>query len=227
MFKDHFIAVLCGTDVSFPAKLWYYVLVQAEHQLNMLRKSRVDKSKSSYEVMYGQHDYNATPWAPLGSIIEVHVMPQNRKKWSEHTLTGWCLGNAKNHYRCHEVWVKDTKRTRISQTVFLKTNFITKPEFTTTDALLRSTEDLVQLIRGNAPVKGDARKAVDLLLDIFKRKIRNSDTEIDVQRQQILKAATNLANAETVEMDAVTNSDFDGKKTLSQPSPVTESNQSM
>ena len=88
VFKDHFIAVLCGTDVSFPAKLWCYLLVQAEHQLNMLRKSRVDKSKSSYEVLYGQHDYNANPWAPLGAAIEVHVVPQNRKTWSEHTLTG-------------------------------------------------------------------------------------------------------------------------------------------
>ena len=134
---------------------------------------------------------------------------EQKKTWSEHTLTGWHLGNARFHYRCHEVWVKDTKRTRISQTVFFKTNFITKPEFTTTDALLRSTEDLVQLIRGDAHVKGGARKAIDMLLDIFKKKRTNSDTEIDVQRQQILKAATNLASSETKEMDAVRKSNFE------------------
>ena len=138
-------------------------------------------------------------------------MPQNRKIWSEHTLTGWYLGNARFHYRCHEVWVKDTKRTRISQTVFFKTNFITKPEFTTTDALLRSTEDLVQVLRGDTPVKGDARKAIDMLLDIFKKKRTNSHMEIDVQRQQILKAATNLASSEVEELDAVTKSDTENE----------------
>ena len=36
MFKDHFIAGLCGTDVNFPIQLWYSILRQAEHQLNLL-----------------------------------------------------------------------------------------------------------------------------------------------------------------------------------------------
>ena len=37
-FKHHFVAVLCGTDVTFPMQLWCRILRQAEHQLNMLRK---------------------------------------------------------------------------------------------------------------------------------------------------------------------------------------------
>ena len=96
--------------------------------------------------------------------------------------------------------------------MFLETNFITKPEFTTTDTLVLSTEDLVQLIHGDAHVKGDARTAVDFLLDIVKKKIRNSHTDIDVQRQQILKAAMNLAVTENEEMDAITNSNKENMK---------------
>ena len=43
VFKDHFVSVLCGTAVDFPMHLWCRLLRQAEHQLNMLRKSRVEQ----------------------------------------------------------------------------------------------------------------------------------------------------------------------------------------
>ncbi len=35
-FKDHFVAILCGADKSFPLHLWDHLLPQAEHTLNML-----------------------------------------------------------------------------------------------------------------------------------------------------------------------------------------------
>ena len=79
VFKDHFVSVLCGTDDKFPLKLWCRILRQAEHQLNMLRISRVDPSKSSFEIMNGSHDYNANPFAPLGCKVEIHVVPNKRK----------------------------------------------------------------------------------------------------------------------------------------------------
>ena len=53
VFKDHFVLVLCGAAVNFPMGLWCRILRQAEHQLNLLRKSRVDAMKSSFEVLYG------------------------------------------------------------------------------------------------------------------------------------------------------------------------------
>ena len=63
--KDHFISVLCGTDVTFPMQLWCHILRQAEHQLNLLHKSRVDPSISAFEALHGKHDYNANPLYPL------------------------------------------------------------------------------------------------------------------------------------------------------------------
>ena len=106
VFKDHFISVLCGTDVSFPMQLWCQILRQAEHQLNLLRKSRVDPSKSAFEILYGKHDYNAHLFAPLGSAVELHVTPNKQKTWEEHTTSGFYLGIAWEHYRCHVVCVK-------------------------------------------------------------------------------------------------------------------------
>ena len=74
-FKDHFVAVLCGTDDNFPLQLWCQILRQAEHQLNMLRKSLTDPTMSAFKHMYGCHRYDAHPWAVLGCEVEVHVMP--------------------------------------------------------------------------------------------------------------------------------------------------------
>jgi len=92
VFKDHFIAVLCGTDNKFPIKLWCQILRQAEHQLNLLRKSRVDPSKPSFEVMNGKHDYNVNPFAPLGCAVEIHVVPSKKKNMGspyENRLLPW------------------------------------------------------------------------------------------------------------------------------------------
>ena len=123
VFKDHFISVLCGTDISFPMRLWCRLLRQAEDQLNMLRTSRVDGTKSAFEILHGaKHDYNANPFAPLGSPVELHVMPDKRKTWAEHTKSGFYLGTSWNHYRCHEIWVSDTKSARVGQTVFSNTH---------------------------------------------------------------------------------------------------------
>jgi len=58
-FKHHFIAILCGTDETFPMHLWCRLLEQAEHTLNMLRPSRITPKVSAYAYLYGMHSYNA------------------------------------------------------------------------------------------------------------------------------------------------------------------------
>ena len=69
VFKDHFVSVLCGTDKNFPLQLWCQILRHAEHQLNLLQKSRVTPSVSAFAHMYGQHDYDAQPFAILSSTV--------------------------------------------------------------------------------------------------------------------------------------------------------------
>ena len=145
IFKDHFIAVLCGTDENFPMQLWDQVLPHAECQLSLLRKSRVDDSKSAYEVLYGKHDYNAKPWAPLGCAVEMHINPKNRKSWEPHTKAGYYIGNSGDHYRCHSVWIRDTRNVRVGQTVFFRHKYLTQPAVTETDAILRATDDSLRL----------------------------------------------------------------------------------
>ena len=117
-FKHHFVSVFCGADDDFLLQLWCQLLRQAEHQLNLLGKSATNPLSSAFAEMHGEHNYDAHPWAVLGSKVELHVMPDKRKTWDTYTKTGYCLGVSWEHYRCHEVWVQDTKSVRVSQTVF-------------------------------------------------------------------------------------------------------------
>jgi hypothetical protein len=65
-FKAAFIAALVTTDSDFPLQLWDRLTPQVEATLNMLRQSRVDPSKSAYEILNGPYDWNRYPLAPLG-----------------------------------------------------------------------------------------------------------------------------------------------------------------
>ena len=81
---------------------------QAVHQLNMLRKSRVDPTRSSYQMLHGDHDYNTNPFAPLGTEVEIHEMPNKSPTWGAHTKRGFYVGNLWEHYKCHEVYILET-----------------------------------------------------------------------------------------------------------------------
>jgi len=102
-FKDHFVAVLCGTDESFPLQLWCQILRHAENQLNILRKSRLNPTVSAFEQMYGPHNYDVHPFAILGSAVELHEMPKNRKTWETHTKTEYYLGASWDHFWSHRI----------------------------------------------------------------------------------------------------------------------------
>ena len=107
------------------------------------------------------------PFAPLGDAIELHVMPSKRKTWEEHTKSGCYLGTSWDHCRCHLVWVKDTRITRVGQTVFFRHKYITRPVITQSDAIWRATDNLINALRGKQVVKGGTRSAIDLLVDVL------------------------------------------------------------
>ena len=141
-FKNHFVSILCGTDENFPMRLWDKLLPQAEMTLNMLRQSRLVPKVSAYAHMWGVHDYNKHPLAPMGCEVEMQVMPSVRETWAAHSVSGYYVGVSKEHYRCHKIWVKDTKSVRVGNTVFFKHKYLTMPTLTNADALVNAANDL-------------------------------------------------------------------------------------
>jgi hypothetical protein len=55
-YKDAFIAALSTTDKDFPLQLWDKLTPQVITCLNLLRASRIDPTKSVYEVLHGPYD---------------------------------------------------------------------------------------------------------------------------------------------------------------------------
>eukprot|EP00804_Cyclotella_cryptica_P029060 CCRYP_005247-RA/>CCRYP_005247-RA protein AED:0.20 eAED:0.15 QI:0/0/0/1/0/0/4/0/830 len=119
-WKDHFIAVISGTDAKFPLHLWCQLLPQMERQLCLLRQSNAYPHISSHTHLYGHHDYNTHPFVPLGMEALVHDKPHRRKSFAQHCTKGYVIGTSHEHYRCWKVWTPTSRTTRISATVFFK-----------------------------------------------------------------------------------------------------------
>jgi hypothetical protein len=188
-FKNHFVSILCGADKDFPLYLWSDILRQAEHTLNLLRPSRRIPAVSAYAYMYGQHNYDQNPFAPLGCKVEAHMMPSTRDTWAEHTASGYYIGSSPEHYRCHVVYITATRSLRVCQTVFFKHKYLTQPSFTTNDALLLAADRLTTAIEGVLPTTTSTQAGVQQLLDIFKSQANGAKNEITAQRVQMADAA--------------------------------------
>ena len=196
-FKNHFVSILCGADKDFPLYLWSDILRQAEHTLNLLRPSRQLPSISVYAYMYGQHNYDRHPFAPLRCKVEAHMMPSTRDTWAEHTASGYYIGNLREHYRCHKVYITATKSTRICQTVFFRHKYLTQPSFTTNDALLLAADRLTTAIARAVPTTTTTQAGIQQLLDIFKKQANDAKDEIDAQRVKMKEAEAQMVLAES------------------------------
>ena len=89
--KDHLISILCGTCKNFRCNfgIGYYHMPR---QPFMLRPARVSPNVSAYAYMHGQHDFNVHPLAPLGMEAEMHLKPDARETWQEHSASGFNVG---------------------------------------------------------------------------------------------------------------------------------------
>ena len=200
-FKNHSVATLCGTDKDFPLYLWSDILRQTEHTLNLLRPSRRLPSVSAYAYLYGQHNYDRNPFAPLGCKVEAHMMPSTRETWGEHTASGYYIGNSDEHYRCHKVYISSTRGIRVCETVFFKHKYLTQPSFTTNDALIAAADKLTAAIAGVIPTTTSTQAGIQQLLDIFKKQANAAKDDVTAQRVRMKDAASQRVNDEV--MDAI------------------------
>ncbi|EEC47130.1 predicted protein [Phaeodactylum tricornutum CCAP 1055/1] len=150
-FKNHFIAGLCTTNPDFPLHLWDRLLPQALITLNLLRRSRINPKLSAHAQLHGAFDYNRTPLAPPGTRVLVHVKPSVREMWAPHAVEGWYLGPALNHYRCHRVWITETRAERVADTLSCFPTRIPMPAASSTDRALAAARDLVHALQNPSP----------------------------------------------------------------------------
>ena len=97
-WKDHFFGVLSGTASTFPLHLWCQIIHQAEWQLLLLQQARVNPTISAYAHVYSTHDYNSSPFVPIGMETLVHDKPKKRRTFAEHFSKLFVVGTSFKHY---------------------------------------------------------------------------------------------------------------------------------
>jgi hypothetical protein len=115
--KGHIIANMLGCDPTFPLREWHRILPQIEMTLNMLRPSNIRPTVSAHTYVYGIHDYNRMPLAPLGCATQCFASNTQRQTFGAHSMDSWYVGTSDEHYRCQKVFLKETKAVRITDTI--------------------------------------------------------------------------------------------------------------
>ena len=113
----------------------------------LLRQSNVNTNILLYAHLYGNHEYSAIPFFPIGMEDLIHENPIRRKIWDEHAMKGWVLGTSDKHYRCWRLWIKRTRATIISGMVFFKHKYILNPTVTAAEAVLAAAQDMAAVLR--------------------------------------------------------------------------------
>jgi hypothetical protein len=170
-FKNHFKAVIAGVDDTFPMHLWDRLLPQTILTLNLLRQSNVAPTVSAYQYVHGPFDYNKMPLAPMGCAVQIHERSERRGSWAMNSVDGWYLRTSDEHYRCHEVYVKHTRSTRISDTIHFKHKHITAPTLTPEDTIVKAIGDLTEALRERRNTKGAMEHEALQKLDELMNKI--------------------------------------------------------
>ena len=79
----------------------------------------------------------------------VHDKPNQGGAFAEHCIKGYVLGTAFEHYRAWTMWMKYTRATRISETVFQNHKYITNPSLTPEDHVMATAGKLASDLKGH------------------------------------------------------------------------------
>ncbi len=200
VFKAYFISILCSKDKSFPLHLWDRLLRQAEQTLNMLRTSRMTPSVSACAYLWGKHNDNANPFAPLGCKVEAPITPGNWGTLAPDTASGFYIGKAWKHYCYQEIYICDTKHTRMCLTAFFEHTYLSMPTITQSDALICAADYPMGTISGVIPDPTCTQDAVDQLMVIFKQQACTANDAATAQRVLREHAQAERVNKEECQM---------------------------
>jgi hypothetical protein len=146
-FKDHFVSALATTDSEFPLQLWDRLTPQVETTLNLMRRSRIDPTKSAYEVRNGPYDWNRFPLAPPGCKAVIYESPAQRGSWGSRGIDAWYAGPSLDHYCCCHYFVPATRAFRISGLAELFPQHCQVPCLTTGEHLHGLTNEMVATLK--------------------------------------------------------------------------------
>jgi hypothetical protein len=178
-FKDAFIAALATTDSDFPLQLCDKITPQVQDTLNLMRASRVDPTKSTYEILNGPYNWNRYPLALLGCKAVIYEDGDTRGSWASRGVDGWYHGPSKDYYRCDLFFIPETRAYRISGSTELFPQHCQIPCLTKHQHFRALTEELTKAVD-----KANATTAGKRLVKALQRKIEQALNPNLVQDEQ-------------------------------------------
>jgi hypothetical protein len=82
------------------------------------------------------------PFASLGCTVMAHIKPKNTQFWDVHADSSFNIRMAMEHHQCFHVYIVKTRAMRISDTVFIKHQYITNPQVTPKTLVIKAASDL-------------------------------------------------------------------------------------
>jgi hypothetical protein len=168
-FKNNFIATLWSLNKNFPLHLWDHLIPQSVLTLNLLRGSHINPKLSAWAQINGPYDYNAAPIAPLGIQVVAYKPPLQRGLWAAHGKNGWYVGPSFSHYRCCRVWIWETKREHICDTLKWFPTKVTMPLASSMDLVMAGIKDIVHALHNllaNSPLSPFTDSKVAILQNL-------------------------------------------------------------
>ena len=171
IWKNHFLAGIAGLPKSFPIANWCRLTTQCDTTLNMLHPCRQNPLLSAHEALEGSFSFDATPMAPLGTEVLIHMKPNRRSTWGYHTSKASHLSHSTNHYRCIRVSMTDTSNEHITDTFQFYHHAIPVTTITATDRILHATAHLTAVITGVQEAPPDKLTAIQALRTLLLGKV--------------------------------------------------------
>jgi hypothetical protein len=128
--------------------------------------------------LWGPHDFNAHLFAPLGCKVEAYLYPGISEMWAPHTASGYYISNSHKHYRCHEIYIPDTRSNHICDSVFFKHKFLTMLTIAPDIILILAADKLIDAIAGVVPKNSITKDTIVQLMAIYcKQALAASDAK--------------------------------------------------
>jgi hypothetical protein len=163
--KNHFLAGMAGLPKSFPIANWCHHTTQCNATLNILPPCCQNHPLLAHKAFEGSFSFDATPMAPLGTEVLVHMKPNQQRTWGYHASKAWYLSHAANHYHCILVLMADSKR--ITDTFCFKHHAIPVLEITATNRIIDATTRLTTAIAGIQDAPPDEMEAIQSLCTLI------------------------------------------------------------
>jgi hypothetical protein len=161
-WKNHFTATRAGTAPSFKMANWCKMTEQTDITLNMMRPCTLNPKLSAFEAMEGMYSFDATPMAPIGTEMLMHLKPIRRNTWAYHALKTWYFAPALKHYRVVK-GVTEAGAVRLTDTWKFNHHSIKTPAISQIDRIVKATRHLATTIQGANDAPPDELAAIEQL----------------------------------------------------------------